>query len=95
MPASDACRLTAGPLLDPSRCTNSEYTSWLHKVNTDYMRFIKARNQLDESHVEEYEERLMDQGLLLPSRQGQRKPPADNIYATVAAEFQEKQRGKK
>jgi len=63
--------------------------------NTDYMRFIKARNQLDESHVEEYEERLMDQGLLLPSRQGQRKPPADNIYATVAAEFQEKQRGKK
>ena len=52
----------------------------------DYNKFVRALSQVPEEYREQFEQRLIDRGLLLPSRQGQRSGK-DNVFSNELRSF--------
>lgn len=54
-----------------------------------YNRFLKSIRKLpSEEQKRQFEEMLINKGQLLPSQQGKRKGPDDNVFAEALEEFQ-------
>lgn len=61
---------------------------------TDYTRFRTALLQVDVEERDEFEELQIQEGRLLPSRQGQRGGLDDDVFAQSLEEFRRRSRPK-
>jgi hypothetical protein len=56
--------------------------------NTDYTRWTNARAGLSDDEKERFDGTLIERGLLLPNRRGQKRDIHENVFASLLLEFQ-------